>query len=127
MLWFSKKRKLVQTSTFGSEFTAIKQAVKMTQDLHYKLRIFGIRLTGPASLYYDNEEVYNNISIFESVLNKNHHSVSYRACREAVAFIMIIVTREDTIKNLADLFTKIIPKVVCKILLDMIMYQGLPL
>ena len=33
ILWFSKKQNLVQTSQFGSEFTAMKQAVKMTQAL----------------------------------------------------------------------------------------------
>ena len=53
----------------------MKQVVEMTLDLRYKLRMFGIGLTGPTSVYYDNESVYKNVSIPESVLNKNHHLV----------------------------------------------------
>ena len=53
----------------------MKKSVEMTQVLRYKLRFSGIRLTGPASVYCDNEAAYKNVSIPESVLNKNHHLV----------------------------------------------------
>ena len=62
-------------------------------------------------MYFDNDAVYKKVSIPESVLNKNHHSVLYHACREAVASDIIRVEKEDTMTNLADLFTNIMPKV----------------
>ena len=50
VMWFSKKYNLVQTSTFGSDFTATKQAVEMTQNLRYELRMIGIPIDGPANM-----------------------------------------------------------------------------
>ena len=35
--WFSKKQNLVETSTFGSEFMALKTALEMVIGLRYKL------------------------------------------------------------------------------------------
>ena len=55
-------------------------------------------------------------------MNKNHHSVLYCSFREYLVPDIIIVAREDTMTNLADLFTKIMPKVVCERLLNMFMY-----
>ena len=104
----------------------MKHTVEMNQDLYYKLRMFGIILTGPASVYCDNEAAYKNVSIPESVLNKKNHSVLYHACIGAVASYMIRVAREDKMTNLADLFTKIMPKVDREIFLDIFMYEVFP-
>ena len=50
---------MVETSTFGSKFTAMKQqAVEIIKSLCYKLRMFGIPLEGPANLYCDNKAVF---------------------------------------------------------------------
>ena len=122
IVWFSKRQNSVETSTFGAEFTALKQAVELTQGLRYKLRMFGVPLDGPANLYCDNEAVYKNVSVPESVLNKKHHSVSYHACRQAVAAGTVRVAKEDTHTNLADLFTKTLGRVKRESLLDLFMY-----
>ena len=37
---FSKRQKSVKTLTFGSDFTALKQAAEMVKELQYKLGIF---------------------------------------------------------------------------------------
>jgi len=37
ILWFSKRQNTVETSTFGSEFIAMKQAVEMIEGLRYKI------------------------------------------------------------------------------------------
>ena len=57
VMWSIKKQNLVQNSTFGSEFPLMKQAVDMTQDLMYKMRMFGVPIGGPTNMYYNNEEV----------------------------------------------------------------------
>ena len=104
--WYSKKQNTVESSTFGAEFCAMRTAVEMIKSLHYKLRMLGIPIDGPANVYCDNEAVYKNTSIPESVLKKKHHSISYHRCREAVAAGTMRIAKQGTEKNLADLFTK---------------------
>ena len=109
VLWYSKRQNTVETSTFGSEFIAMKTAKEMIVTLRYKLRMFGIPILGPASVFCDNEGVVKNTSIPESVLNKKHLSIAYHAVREAVAAGIMRVGKEVTETNLADLFTKCLP------------------
>ena len=45
----------------------------------------------------------------ESTLSKKHVSVNYHAVREAVAAGIILVSKEDSVTNIADGFTKILP------------------
>ena len=107
IMWFSKKQNAVETSTFGSEFTAMRTAVEMIRGLRYKLRMFGVPIEGPTNIFTDNEAVFKNASIPHSVLSKKQHSISYHMCREAVADSTIRVGKEDTETNLADPFTKV--------------------
>ena len=44
IIFFSKKQNSVETSTFGSEFTAMKQAVELVKALRYKLQMFGCNM-----------------------------------------------------------------------------------
>ena len=122
IIFYSKKQNSVETSTFGSEFTAMKQAIELLKALRYKLRMFGVPISGPANVYCDNEAVYKNVAIPSSVLNKKMHSISYHYCREAVAAGIVRVAKEDTTTNLADLFTKVLPKARRDELLDRFMY-----
>ena len=68
ILWFSKRQKLVESSTFGSEFTALKNAVELFTALRYKLRMFGVPVDGPTDMFCDNKAVYKNSSTPESAL-----------------------------------------------------------
>ena len=52
--WHTKKQNSVETSTFGSEFMAMKQAAGYVRSLRYKLRMFGIPVDGPAFIFGDN-------------------------------------------------------------------------
>ncbi len=47
--WSSKKQTSCETSTFGSEFVAMKQATEYIRSLRYKLRLMGITVDKPAS------------------------------------------------------------------------------
>jgi hypothetical protein len=120
--FYSKRQNSVETSTFGSEFTACKQAVELVKALRYKLRMFGIPIEGPASMYCDNEAVYKNVAIPSSILNKKMHGISYHYCREAVAGGICRIAKEDTETNLSDLFTKTLPRARREDLLDRFMY-----
>ena len=122
----------METSTFGSEFTAMKQAVELIKGLKYKLRMFGVPLEGkvdekgilrqPANIYCDNEAVFKNVSVPTSVLNKKMHGISYHFCREAVAGGVCRVAKEGTLTNLADPFTKVMGRVKRDDLFDRYMY-----
>ena len=106
--WYSKKQSTVEASTFGAEFCAMKTAVEMVEALRYKLRMFGVPIDGPCSVFCDNEAVYKNTVLPESTLKKKHHSIAYHRCREAVAAGIIRVAKQGTTKNLAELFTKVL-------------------
>jgi hypothetical protein len=122
ILWFSKRQNTVETSTFGSEFIAMRIAKEMIVSLRYKLRMFGIPLDGPANVYCDNEGVVKNTSIPQSVLHKKHLSVAYHAIREAVAAGIMRVGKEDTETNLADILTKVLVQARRNKLLGRILY-----
>ncbi len=106
IIWYSKRQATVEASTFGAEFCAMRIAVELIEALRYKLRMFGVPIDGAANVYCDNEAVYTNTVVPESVLKKKHHSIAYHRCREAVAAGVIRVAKQGTEKNLADLFTK---------------------
>ena len=52
--WFSKKQNSVETSSFGSEFTAMKQCCEYIKGLKYKLQMMGIPCDEPAYTEADN-------------------------------------------------------------------------
>jgi len=107
--WFSKRQNTVESSTFGSEFIALKTAVVLIEGLRYKLRMFGIPIDGSASVLCDNESVIRNTSAPESTLKKKHTAIAYHRCREAVAADVIEVGFVRSKQNLADLATKTMP------------------
>jgi hypothetical protein len=106
ILWYSKRQNTVESSSFGSEFVALRIAKEMVVALRYKLRLFGIDIDGPAYVFCDNRGVVKNASVPESALQKKHNAINYHAVREAVAARIIRVGKEDGETNLADLFTK---------------------
>lgn len=122
VIWYSKRQNGVESSTFGSEFIALKSAVELISVLRYKLRMFGIPIEGPTNTFCDNEAVFKNLTHQESRLRRNHHSIAYHVCREAVAIRACRVAKEDSGTNLDDLFTKVLPLPRRKYLLDCFTY-----
>ena len=122
IVWYSKRQNTMETSTFGSEFIAMRTAVEHIEALHYKLRMFGIPIEGPTNVFCDNEAVFKNTTIPESTLKKKHNSICYHRCREVVAAKVMRVAKEGTLTNLADLFTKPLVQSVREGLLDRFTY-----
>ena len=106
VLWYSKKQNTIETSTFGSEFIALRIATELIEALRYKLRMFGVKLSGPARVFCDNEAVVKSSTIPESRLKKKHCSIAYHRCREAVAAGKSLIYYEKSETNLADILTK---------------------
>ena len=107
--WFSKKQGSIETSTFGSEFVALKTAMEANRGLRYKLRMMGVPIDGPTYIFCDNQSVVSNTSKAESVLKKKSNSIAYHAVREAVAMKEILICYISTDKNVADIMTKVLP------------------
>jgi hypothetical protein len=122
IVWLSKRTNTVESSTFGSEIVALRNAVDLIESLRYKLRMFGVPIEGPTNVFCDNEAVTKNCSTPESTLKKKHHSINYHRNREAVAAKTIRIAKEDSETNLADVFTKIMPAFKRNGLLDKFMY-----
>ena len=98
----------VESSTFGSEFIALKQAIDLTEGLWYKLRMMGIPFDETTTVWCENEAVVTNTTAPESTLKKKHNAICYHCTREAQAAGHIRVGKILGTENLADLFTKVV-------------------
>ena len=94
--WSSKKQNSVETSTFGSEFVAMKQATEYIRGLRYKLRM----------MFCDNKSVWCNTTAPGSTLKKKSNAIAYHFVREGVARDEWRTTYVNTDDNVADLLTK---------------------
>ena len=110
IIWYSKRHNTVKVSTFGSEITAMKNAIELIEVLRYNLRMFGVPVDGATHIFCDNETVTRNGSDSTSTLNKKHHSIAYHSNCEAVAAGTVRITKEGTATNLSDLLTKSLGK-----------------
>ena len=109
IVWYSKRQNTVETSTFGSEFVAMRQAVEMIEGLRYKVRMMGIEIEGSTSLLCDNESVVKNATRPESCLKKKHVAIAYHRVREAQAASIVRIAHQPGEFNLADVLTKLLP------------------
>jgi hypothetical protein len=109
ILWYSKRQNTVETSTFGSEFIAMKIATEQLEALRYKLRMMGVPVEGPTNVYCDNESVFKSAVFPESTLQKKHNSIAYHKTREAQAAGAVRIAWIPSEKNLSDVLTKLLP------------------
>jgi hypothetical protein len=121
-MWYSKAQATVESSTFGSEFIAMRQATDMIEGLRYKLRMFGIPIDGPANVLSDNQAVILNSTVPSSTLRRKHNAICYHRVREAVAAGILRIAKVDTKQNLADMFTKPLPAYLLHELIIRILY-----
>jgi Reverse transcriptase (RNA-dependent DNA polymerase) len=109
IIFYSKKQGSIETSSFGSEFSALKTAAELVEGLRYKLRMMGCPLDGPTCMFADNMSVVHNCSKPESVLKKKSNSIAFHYVRSLCAtspsptIFVVWVKSED---NPADMFTK---------------------
>ena len=107
--WSSRKQTSVETSSFGSEFIAMKQCCEYLRGLRYKLRMMGIPCEGPAHVFGDNQSVLANTTMPESTLKKKSQSIAYHFVREGSARDEWRTVYVNTHLNEADLLTKLLP------------------
>ena len=105
----SKKQTSVESSSFGSEFVAMKQCCEYIRGLRYKLRMMGIPCNRPTYIEGDNQLVLSNASIPDSMIKKKSQSIAYFFVWEGSARDEWRVAYVKSNKNEADLLTKQLP------------------
>ena len=107
--WSSKKQTGIETSSFGSEFMAMKSCCEYLRGLRFKLRSFGIPVDMPCYIFGDNKSVLSNTSLPDSVLQKKSLSIAYHFVREGTAADEWRTTYVNTDDNCADMLSKSLP------------------
>jgi hypothetical protein len=123
ILWYSKRQATVESSTFGSESVAMRQAIDMIEGLRYKLRMMGVPIDGATQVFGDNDAVIKSTTRPESTLKKKHNAINYHRIREAVAAGHIIITWCESGHNIADVLTKLLPGTKKRELIKHICFQ----
>ena len=106
VIWYSKRQNTVESSTFSSEFIAMKVCIEHVTALRYKLRMFGVPTIESTKVLCDNESAVRNASKLDSSLSKKHCALAYHAVRWAVAASIVAVGWIPTDLNIADALTK---------------------
>jgi hypothetical protein len=104
--WFSKQQATIETLVFGAEFVAMKIGMESLRRLCYKLRMMGVRISGPSYIYGDNMLVIHNTQRPESMLKKKSNSICYHTVRESVAMGESLTGHIGTNKTLTTLLRK---------------------
>ncbi len=112
----------MESSTFGSEFVAMRIAVDMLESLRYKLRMISVPIHGPANVFCGHKSVVTNSTIPTSTLKKKHNSIAYHRVREAVAGGILRIAKVASKQNLADLLTKPLGGHDLKTMIQMILW-----
>ena len=68
--WISKKQTAIETSSFGSEFMAMKYATMYVRGLRYKLRAMGVHVEDCAHIFGDNQSILANTTTPHSQLKR---------------------------------------------------------
>ena len=106
--WYSKQQNKVETSTFRSEYVALKIGTEIIIGLQYKLRMMGAPIDGPTNIFCDNESVINLLVKPEASLKKKHVSIAFHKCQEAFVAGIVSVFFQKSSEHLADFFTKVL-------------------
>ena len=124
ILWYSKKQGSIESSSFGSELSAMKTAVEKVEGLRYKLRMMGVPLDGPTYIKADNMSVVHNCSKPESQLKKKSNSIAYHYVRERCSGQSPVcsVTYIPSRFNKSDMLTKSQPGSVRKELAEGVLF-----
>jgi hypothetical protein len=83
--WISKRQKTVETSTYGSELVASRNATELSLEIRYMLRSLEVSLNESVSMSGDNMSIFLNTTVPSSLLKKKHNAIAYHRIREAIA------------------------------------------
>ena len=121
--WITKCQKTIETSTYGAELVAAKQAVELILEYRTMLRLMGANVEQTSLLLGDNKSVVLNTTVPSSVLKKKHCALSYHKVREMISCNVVRFTHIDSSQNYADLLTKALPRQKFRRLIDPLLFR----
>ena len=83
--WMSKKQKGLETSSFGSEFIAVKQFCEYISGINYKLKMMGIPVDDPTFIFSNKKSLLSSSSVPDSALSKKLNSITCHFVRKGSA------------------------------------------
>ena len=104
--WFSKRKNMVKTFTFGAEVIAARIAMEKVKALRTNLRWIGIPIDGPIYMFCNNESVAKSTSRVKSTHSKKFQLTSWHSVRETISAGWLRVLKDSGETNLKDIFTK---------------------
>ncbi|GFH49047.1 hypothetical protein CTEN210_05523 [Chaetoceros tenuissimus] len=108
--WSTKRQGAVATSTYHSEFAALKEATEQAINIRYYLRCLGVHIPNdgshPTQVFGDNFSVIQSAANPQHDLTKKHVALSFHFVREAIAAGIIEPYWLKGECNLADIMTK---------------------
>ena len=121
-MFYTKQQGSIESSSFGSELSAMKTAVELIEGLRFKLRMMGILLEEPTRVLADNMSVIHNCSNPASQLKKKSNAIAYHYVRERTAMDVCEISCVPSADNLADMLTKSQPGEVRRRLAHKVLY-----
>jgi len=104
--WFCKKQNVVETASYGSEFTALRICVEQIISVRTDLRYFGAPIEGPSVIFGDNKAVIDSGMNASYRLKKRHDILAFHKIREAIASDIVRCYHIEGKNNPADVLTK---------------------
>jgi hypothetical protein len=102
----SKKQTSIETSSFGSEFMAMKAATEYVRSLRFKSGMMGIPVDCHTYVYGDNQSVLANTTMPHSNLKKKSNAIAFHFVQEGTARDEWRTTYINTHDNPSDMVTK---------------------
>ncbi|CAJ1948049.1 unnamed protein product [Cylindrotheca closterium] len=104
--WTSKRQGCIASSTYCSEFIAMRAATEEAISIRYMLCSLGVPVEEPTNLLGDNLGVIQSAAMKDADLKKKHVAISYHCVREAVAAQIIKPIWCKTDENWSDICTE---------------------
>lgn len=108
--WSSQRQRCVSRSTTESEYIAASDAARETVWLRGLLAELKVPCIKPTILYVDNQSAIKLVQRKDSHKRTKHIDVRYHYIRELVESNQLMVEYIPSDKQLADIFTKLLPK-----------------
>jgi hypothetical protein len=105
----SKHWNTAESSTFGWDFIAATTTIKVIDGVRCRLRMMGLSVDGPTSMFGNAGSVVTNAPKLESTLKKSHNVITYPKVRKAQDAMFVSFTHERGSTHLADVLSEAVP------------------
>ena len=107
----SKRQKHVESSTYSSEFSALREAVEDGLATRLLLQSLGVPIQGPVRIYCDSKSILDSATNTDGMLKRRHVVIAYHVTREAYAIGLVKLYHIAGEDNPADHLTKGLEKI----------------